>query len=173
MLPTGHFNPRCICERARDSSVRALCSRFLPNDASLGEFVGCVVVNYKASVPGTFLVDVSSFVAGKQGYLAYTWNIGTGVTTWVPFDCTASSTTTSTATEPASVASTTTVKATTTTLGPTGSTVTTDPGSTSTTVAAGTQELPFTGGNTGPLVAIAVAMVASGALLISRKSRTR
>jgi hypothetical protein len=45
------------------------------------------VVNYVGNAPGTFLVDVSSFVAGRVGFMAYTWNIGKGVTAWVPFDC--------------------------------------------------------------------------------------
>jgi len=45
------------------------------------------VFPYHGVAPGTFTVDIESYVAGRQGFRADTWNIGTGVTAWVPFDC--------------------------------------------------------------------------------------
>ena len=127
------------------------------------------VVNYVGSAPGTFIVDVSSFVAGKAGFLAYTWNIGTGVTAWVPFFCTPPQSTTTTSV----VVSGTTVQppsTTASTIAAAGSTTT--PATTETISPAGAQ-LPFTGGYTGPLACAAVVLVAAGALLARRKSGQR
>jgi hypothetical protein len=134
-----------------------------------------LVVNYVGSAPGTFDVDVTSFVAGQQGFLAYTWNIGTGVTAWVPFSCTPPTTSTSIATE-----GSTTIEPTTTTVGPTGSTVE-PPTSTSTIVnegstepgATSTGELPFTGGDNGPLAIAAAVLIAAGTLFATRNSVKR
>jgi hypothetical protein len=130
------------------------------------------VVNYVGSVPGTFTVDITSFVAGQQGFLAYTWNIGTGVTAWVSFNCTTppSSTTTSIATE----GSTTIEPTTTTTVGPAGSTVA--PPTSSSTIAGvtSTGELPFTGGgDNGPLAIFAAVLIATGTLFATRNSVKR
>jgi len=45
------------------------------------------VFPYHGVAPGLFSVDIESYVAGRQGFRALTWNIGVGVTKWVPFDC--------------------------------------------------------------------------------------
>jgi len=129
------------------------------------------VVNYHGSAPGTFLVDVSSFVDGKAGFVAYTWNIGTGVTAWVPFDCTtpaSSSTTTEPSTTTSLVIEGSTVSSSTSTSTSTSTTSTSTPtvtaaGSTSTpttsvVVPTGTEQLPFTGSATGPLAFAAVVL---------------
>jgi hypothetical protein len=124
------------------------------------------VVPYVGGAPGTFLVDVSAFVAGKVGFLAYTWNIGTGVTTWLPFDCTppASSTTTSIANEGTTVQSSTT-----TSIAPLGSTSTSfDPSTTSIATSPTGEQLPFTGGDTEPLVFVAVLLLATGGVMVAR-----
>ncbi len=124
------------------------------------------VVPYVGGAPGTFLVDVHSFVAGKVGFLAYTWNIGTGVTTWLPFDCTppASSTTTSIASEGTTVQSSTT-----TSIAPLGSTSTSfDPSTTSIATSPTGEQLPFTGGDTEPMVFVAVLLLATGGVMVAR-----
>jgi hypothetical protein len=131
------------------------------------------VVNYVGSVPGTFTVDVTSFVAGQQGFLAYTWNIGTGVTAWLSFDCTtppSSTTTTSVQTEGSTTLEPTT---TTTTVGPNGSTV--EPPTSSSTIAGATSsgQLPFTGGDNGPLAIIAAVLIATGTLFATRNAVKR
>jgi hypothetical protein len=45
------------------------------------------VYPYVRFAPGLMKINVEAFVAGKQGFRAATWNIGQGVTAWVPFDC--------------------------------------------------------------------------------------
>jgi len=45
------------------------------------------VYPYVHSAPGLLKINIEAFVAGKQGFRAATWNIGQGVTAWVPFDC--------------------------------------------------------------------------------------
>ena len=135
------------------------------DDASL-------VVPYTGGAPGTFTVNIAAEVHGKKGFRADTWNIGTGVTAWVPFNCTDPSedTTTTTALEAAGS----------TTIPPTAMTSSTIDGAGSTTtpptkvpVSSATGRLPFTGGYTGTLMFAAAAIIAAGALLTSRKSRRR
>lgn len=153
------------------------------------------VFPYHGVAPTLFPVDVEAFVAGKQGFRADTWNIGMGVTNWVPFDCTVPETTTTTTTvAPTTTTSTTIEAATTTTAEPTtttsienlGTTTTSvenlgtttsvaDLGTTSSTAAAAAAAssgtLPFTGGGSG-LIPIALTTLGAGtALVVSAKRR--
>ena len=66
------------------------------------------VYRYAGSAPGLFKINVKAFVAGKQGFRAATWNIGEGVTAWVPFDCRRHKTTTTTSSTTTTTTSTTT-----------------------------------------------------------------
>lgn len=125
------------------------------------------VVNYHGSAPGTFQVD-GTWLAGRKGFLALTWNIGLGESAPLAFDCTtppSSSTTSSTST------TSTTAPATTSTTAP--------PASSSTTIQIGTPitaktpppapaSLPFTGGDTAPLAFAGVACCTLGAILTRR-----
>ncbi len=126
------------------------------------------VVDYPGAAPGTFWVDVSQSVEGKRGWLALTWNLGTGVTAWVPFDCR----------DPAP--SPTTIAAEGTTVDPSSTTTatagvpvsSTAPTATATaTVVRSTGQLPFTGGYTETLMFTAIGLVAAGALLARRRTR--
>jgi hypothetical protein len=85
------------------------------------------VFAYVGTAPGLFTVDIETYVAGKQGFRADTWNIGKGVTAWVPFNCTPppTSTTTTTTTVASTTTTTTTVPETTTTISPPPSTTST------------------------------------------------
>jgi hypothetical protein len=138
---------------------------------------------YHGVAPGLFQIDVTAFVAGKRGFRADTWNIGQGVTAWVPFDCTNLPTTT---TSIGGESSTTSPSRTTASVEPLGSTTTpVDPlrsptpsveslGSTTTVAGASASgALPFTGGG-GALVAIAVITLSAGvALVVGARHRRR
>jgi hypothetical protein len=154
---------------------------------------------YHGVAPAEFPIDVTAFVAGKQGFRSDTWNIGAGVTLWVPFDCTnppttttsssttTSSTSTSTTTTSIGGETSTTSSTTTTSIGPAGSTTTSveplgstttslEPsGETSTTAAAASSSgsLPFTGGG-GAAIPIALITLGAGVALVvgARRRRT-
>jgi hypothetical protein len=99
---------------------------------------------YPGVAPALFPVDVEAYVAGKQGFRALTWNIGIGVTGWVPFDCRTaeptSTTTTTTTVAPTTTTTTTTVAPTTTTTTTTTVAPTT---TTTTTIRPPTEETSF------------------------------
>jgi len=137
------------------------------------------VFRYQGVAPGQFAVDISTLVAGKQGFRADTWNIGTGVTAWVPFDCAIAETTTSssstTTTSIGGETSTTSSSSTTTSIEPLGSTTTSiEPLSSTTTVAgasASSGSLPITGGGRGIIAAALVTLGAGVALVVGTKRR--
>lgn len=72
-----------------------------------------LVVQYTGTIGSTFQVDLSSLLKDHEGYVALTWNIGTGVTSWVRFDCREQEATTTTSTvlstAPTTLATTTTM----------------------------------------------------------------
>jgi len=147
---------------------------------------------YHGVAPAEFPIDVTAFVAGKRGWRSDTWNIGKGVTAWVPFDCTgdttsttsSTSTTTSTSTTSTTIASEgSTVPSSTTTIASEGSTVpqtstsvalegSTVPAS-STTVASSGSTLPFTGSGSWPLAGFGVASVLAGVGGVATRRRAR
>jgi hypothetical protein len=153
-----------------------------------------VTFPYHGVAPAEFPIDVTAFVAGKRGWRSDTWNIGKGVTAWVPFDCTgdttsttaSTSTTTSTSTTSTTIASEgSTVPSSTTTIASEGSTVqqtstsvalegSTVP-STNTTVSPSTTTgtLPFTGSGAWPLAGLGVASLLAGAGGIATRRRGR
>ena len=129
-----------------------------------------IVVPYRSGAPGTVTVNISAEVQGNQGFWADTWNLGTGVTAWVPFDCRdpASSTATTVASQERSVAPSSAMTA---PMASSGSTTTNAPAQLA--VAAANGQLPFTGGDTQTLLLAAVALIAVGGHLVSRYRRTR
>jgi hypothetical protein len=151
------------------------------------------VFPYHGVAPALFPIDIEAFVAGKQGFRADTWNIGMGVTAWVPFDCRPPVTTTTSTTTVAPTTTTsstisgetsTTSSSTTTSIGNLGSTTTSvEPlgsttsignlGSSSTTVAAASpSSLPFTGGGSG-MIPIALTTLGAGVALVFGAKRRR
>jgi LPXTG-motif cell wall-anchored protein len=129
------------------------------------------VFPYVGNAPGLFTVDIEQYVAGKQGWRADTWNIGKGVTAWVPFDCT-----TTTTSEPQCLI-------------PEGCTTTTTladaNASTSTTFDIGTAitatsvppsspvELPRTGSSLWPLTLVGAFAIGAGLMLVRAARRSR
>jgi hypothetical protein len=143
------------------------------------------VFQYHGEAPGLFAVDVEAYVAGKRGFRANTWNIGVGVTRWVPFDCAVPETTTieTTTTTSASIeGATTTTAPTTTPIGNLGTTTTSiddstttsieNLGTTTTDASASTGSLPFTGGGSG-LVPVALITLGAGLAFVFSAKRRR
>lgn len=118
------------------------------------------VVNYHGVAPGTFQVP-GAWLEGHRGQLALTWNIGTGESQPLTFDCIPAPSTTSTSSS-----------TTTSTAPPAPSTTSTSPStpstpSTSIRISTPTAaQLPFTGSSTGPLLAIGAIVLSAGAALI-------
>lgn len=115
------------------------------------------VVPYDVPEGSVVVSDVTEFVAGKQGTVWLTWNLGSGETDRVPFDCKPD--------EPTTTTTSTTISTTSTIQEPT----------TTTTVAAvpAGATLPETGANLFLAVTGLVALAAGGALLTGLRYRTR
>ena len=144
------------------------------------------VFPYHGEAPGQFAVDVEAYVVGKRGFRGDTWNIGLGVTGWVPFDCRADTRTTvePTTSTSASIAgaTTTTAASKTTPIGNLGTTTASidDPtttsienlGTTTTDASVSTGSLPFTGGGSG-LVPVALITLGAGLAFVFGAKRRR
>lgn len=130
------------------------------------------VYPYSATPPHLDPVNVEVFVAGKRGFRADTWNIGEGVTAWVPFDCRdpEPTTTTTSTTEAPTTTTTTGSPKTTTTTQETGTGISSP---TTLPTARTAASLPNTGSSTGPAIVGLLTLGTGTALVVGARKRRK
>jgi hypothetical protein len=150
-------------------------------DEIVGSEYDSAVFPYTSHAPGMVAVNVHDLVDGHKGVIILTWNIGTGMSVPMDFDCKPPASTTTTTT------STTTVTSPPQCLLPEGCTTTTTAAPVATTVphagpsttvqlgtavstSSGTGSLPMTGGTPWPLATVGACAVGAGTAMV-RKSR--